>query len=68
MRAHLFRSPFEVAGVHGYSMPEVEHVFGTRSSDSGFWPIFSTFHTLLPHQVEPGQTPDEGLDDFVAGA
>lgn len=63
---HLFRSPFEVAGVHGYSMPEVEHVFGTRSSDSVFWPIFSTFHTLLPHEVDE-PTPDESLDDFVGG-
>ena len=63
---HLFRSPFEVAGVRGYSMPEVEHVFGTRSSDSVFWPIFSTFHTLLPHEVDE-PPPDEGLDEFLAG-
>ena len=62
---HLFRSPFEVAGVHGYSMPEIEHVFGTRSSDSVFWPIFSTFHTLLPHEVDD-PTADESLEDFLA--
>lgn len=64
---HLFRSPFEVAGVHGYSMPEVEHVFGTRSSDSVFWPIFSTYHTLLPHQVDE-RVPDASLEDFLQGA
>ena len=61
---HLFRSPFEVAGVHRYSMPEVEHVFGTKSSDSVFWSIFSTFHTLLPHEVEEA-APDESIADFV---
>ena len=63
---HLFRSPFEVAGVHGYSMPEVEHVFGTRSSDSVFWPIFSTFHTLLPHHVDEPTVQDATLEDFLA--
>ena len=63
---HLFRSPFEAAGVLGYSMPEVEHVFGTRSSDSVFWPIFQTFHTLLPRQVEASLN-DDSLDDFLAG-
>ena len=63
---HLFRSPFEQAGVIGYSLPEVEHIFGTRSSDSVFWPIFSTFHTLLPHQVEE-PVPDESLEDFING-
>jgi hypothetical protein len=49
----------------GYSMPEVEHVFGTRSSDSVFWPIFSTFHTLLPHQIDEPSA-DDSLDDFLA--
>ena len=46
-------------------MPEVEHVFGTRSSDSVFWPIFSTFHTLLPHEVDDPSA-DESLEDFLA--
>ena len=62
----LFRSPFEQAGVLGYSLPEVEHIFGTRSSDSVFWPIFSTFHTLLPNNVDE-QTADDSVEDFVAG-
>jgi hypothetical protein len=62
----LFRSPFEQAGVLGYSLPEVEHIFGTRSADSVFWPIFSTFHTLLPHQVDEKDADDMSLSDFVA--
>ena len=63
----LFRSPFEQAGVLGYSLPEVEHIFGTRSSDSVFWPIFSTFHTLLPHEIDDKDEKDESLEDFIAG-
>jgi RNA recognition motif-containing protein len=64
---HLFRSPFEAAGVLGYSMPEVEHVFGTRSSDSVFWPMFATFNTLLPHEVDEETAEDESVEAFVAG-
>ena len=63
---HLFRSPFEQAGVIGYSLPEVEHIFGTRSSDSVFWPMFQTFHTLVPHQTEDPAPDDTTLEDFIA--
>ena len=36
-----------------------------RSSDSVFWPIFQTFHTLLlPTQVE-APLADESLEDFL---
>ena len=48
---HAFRSPFESAGVLGYTFSEIATVFDTRSSDSVFWPIFATFNTLLPQQV-----------------
>ena len=62
---HLFRSPFECAGVSGYTLPEVERAFDTRRRDSAFWPLFQLFHTLLPPYVTP--PPDEAcsLDEFV---
>ena len=49
--AHFFRSPFEAAGVLGYSLSEVERAFGTRSRDSRFWAVFQAYHTLLPLRV-----------------
>lgn len=63
---HAFRSPFESAGVMGYTLPEVEAIFGTRSSDSVFWPIFQTFHTVMPHQVDDADAEDSTLEDFLA--
>ena len=69
---HLFRSPFECAGVQAYTMAEVQRTYDTRSRDSPFWSLFQLFHTLVPPYVTPPS--EEGqeactLDDFVhAGA
>jgi hypothetical protein len=62
---HAFRSPFESAGVLGYTLPEIEACFGTRSADSVFWPMFQTFHTILPHQADD-DVEDDSLADFLA--
>mmetsp|Transcript_19052 Transcript_19052/g.48779 ORF Transcript_19052/g.48779 Transcript_19052/m.48779 type:complete len:459 (+) Transcript_19052:124-1500(+) len=66
LNRHAFRSPFESAGILGYTLAEVEAVFGTRSADSVFWPIFQTFHTLMPHQAEDPAADDSTLEDFLA--
>ena len=69
--AHFFRSPFEAAGVLGYSLSEVERAFGTRSRDSRFWAVFQAYHTLLPlrvHEAADSATTVPaamGLDDFL---
>jgi len=63
---HLFVSPFEAAGVLAYSTAEVEHCFGPRSSDSIFWSIFQTYHTLLPSKTEESAAEDLSLEDFLA--
>ena len=61
---HVFRSPFECAGVQGYTLPEVERAFDTRSRDSQFWPLFQLFHTLLPPYAAP--PPEEiSLEEFL---
>lgn len=63
---HAFRSPFESAGVLGYTLPEVEACFGTRSADSVFWPIFQTFHTIVPHDAAEAAADDVSLGEFLA--